>query len=92
MIGIFEDGRYNQAHPKQMPIQPLHPAPPIHMGRGDDHLEDIPMPKPTPPANADDPAQSQRFIDMAREIEADETSEALDRALEKVIAIPPDKS
>lgn len=38
----------------------------------------------------DDPAQSQRFIDMAREVEADESSEALERALQKIIR-PPQK-
>ena len=52
----------------------------------------MPTPKPVLPPDADDPAQSQRFIDMAREVEADEASEALDRALEKVISIPPDQS
>ena len=34
---------------------------------------------------ADDPAQSQRFIDMARELGADEEPEAFERALGKVI-------
>lgn len=37
---------------------------------------------------ADDPEQSQRFIDMAREVEADETPGALNRALDKVIPPP----
>lgn len=41
--------------------------------------------KPTPPRNADDPEQSRRFIDMAREVEADETPGALDRAFDKII-------
>jgi len=44
--------------------------------------------KPEPPANADDVEQSRRFIDMAREVEADETPGALDRVLEKVIKRP----
>ncbi len=38
--------------------------------------------KPPPP---DDPAQSKRFIDMAREVEADEDPEAFERAFEKVV-------
>jgi len=37
-----------------------------------------PEPKP------DDPAQSKRFIDTAREREADETEEGADRAFKKV--------
>jgi len=41
--------------------------------------------KPTIPPNADDPAESKRFIDMAREVEVDESPGALERALEKVI-------
>ena len=49
----------------------------------------MPPPKPIPPLDADHPTQSQRFIDMAREVEADEAPEALDRALEKVIKPTP---
>jgi hypothetical protein len=45
----------------------------------------MPDKKPTP----DDPAEYQRFIDMAREIEADESPEAIDRAFDKVIPRPP---
>jgi hypothetical protein len=45
--------------------------------------------KPKPPDNADDPAQSQRFIDMAKEVEADETPGATERAFEKVIKDKP---
>jgi hypothetical protein len=41
-----------------------------------------------PPPNADDPAQSRRFIDMAREVEADETPGATDRAFDKVLKSP----
>ncbi len=37
--------------------------------------------KPTP----DDPQESKRFIDMAREIEADESAETFERAFEKVV-------
>lgn len=53
----------------------------------------VPMParKPEPPPEADDPEQSRRFIDMAREIEADETPGAMDRAFEKVIRNPGSK-
>jgi hypothetical protein len=40
----------------------------------------MPTRKPPVPANADDPAKSQRFIDIAREVEADETPGALARA------------
>lgn len=32
----------------------------------------------------DDPAQSKRFVDKAREVEADETEEGADRAFKKV--------
>ncbi len=39
--------------------------------------------KPTPPP--DNPEQSKRFIDMAREVEADESPEAFERAFEKVV-------
>lgn len=45
-------------------------------------------PKPQP----DDPAESKRFIDMARTIEADEGSkgrEAFDRAFKKVVKVLP---
>jgi len=42
--------------------------------------------KPTPPAKPDDPEQSKRFIDMAREIGADERPEAIDEAFKKVIS------
>jgi hypothetical protein len=34
---------------------------------------------------ADDEAQKQRFIDAAREAEADETKEGADRAFKKVV-------
>ena len=37
----------------------------------------------------DDPEQSQRFIDMAREVEADEDPKAFERAFRKVIADAP---
>ena len=38
-------------------------------------------PKPKP----DNPKQFKRFIEMAREVEVDESPEALDRALNKVV-------
>ena len=41
--------------------------------------------KPRPPRNADNPEQSRRFIDMAREVEVDEAPGATDRAFDKVI-------
>ncbi len=34
----------------------------------------------------DDPKQSKRFIDKAREIEADESEEGAERAFKKVVA------
>jgi hypothetical protein len=33
----------------------------------------------------DDPAQSKRFVEAARQIEADETGEAFRRAFEKIV-------
>lgn len=39
--------------------------------------------KPLP--QQDDPEQSKRFIDMAREVEADEDPEAFDRAFDQVV-------
>ncbi len=48
----------------------------------------MPNPKPTP----DNPEQSQRFIDMAREVGADENPEAFERALEKVTNVANIKS
>lgn len=38
-----------------------------------------------PKQEPDDKAQSERFIEKARELEADETGEAFDRALGKVL-------
>ena len=52
----------------------------------------MPEPKPhplDPPAEADDPEQSRRFLDIAREVGADESPGALDRALDKII--PPSR-
>lgn len=41
--------------------------------------------KPKP----DDPAEYQRFLDMAREVEAEEDEGALDRAFTKVVHVKP---
>ena len=38
-----------------------------------------------PKSQPDDPEQFKRFIDMAREVEADESEGAMDRAFNKVI-------
>jgi len=43
------------------------------------------------PTRLNDPAEYQRFLDMAREVEVDQTPGALDRAFEKVIRPPPRK-
>lgn len=40
----------------------------------------------------DDPAQSKRFIDTAREIEADESEEGADKAFKKVAPKPSKQS
>jgi len=42
-----------------------------------------------PKTPRDDPEQSKRFIDMAREIGADERPEAVDEAFKKVIPSKP---
>jgi hypothetical protein len=39
--------------------------------------------KPNP--KSDDPAQSKRFIEAARELETDETGEAFERVFKKVV-------
>lgn len=36
----------------------------------------------------DDPAQSKRFIETAKQVEADETDEAAQRAFKKVVGKP----
>jgi hypothetical protein len=41
--------------------------------------------KPKPEAKPDDPAESQRFIDVALELGADEAPEAFEKAFKKVI-------
>ena len=44
-------------------------------------------PKPKP----DDPAQSKRFIEAARDAQADETQEGADRAFKKAVRPPKPK-
>ena len=44
-----------------------------------------------PPPGADDPDEAQRFIDMAREVEADESPDALDRAFDRIMRPPSSK-
>jgi hypothetical protein len=46
------------------------------------------MTKPKPKPKPDDPEQSKRFIEAAREAEADETEEGADRAFKKVTLRP----
>ena len=43
------------------------------------------MAKPKPKLKPDDKAQSERFIEKAREIEADESGKMFERTLKKVI-------
>jgi hypothetical protein len=45
--------------------------------------------KPNPPP--DDPEQSKRFIEIAREVEADGSKEGFDRAFKKVASAKPRK-
>jgi hypothetical protein len=40
--------------------------------------------KPSPPA--DNPEEFKRFLDMAREVEADEAPDAVDRAFKRVVS------
>jgi len=40
---------------------------------------------PKPPSKSDNPEQSRQFIDMAREVETDESPEAPDRAFARVV-------
>jgi hypothetical protein len=44
----------------------------------------MPTRKPEPPTQADDLDQSKRFIDMAREVKADERPERFEKAFDKV--------
>jgi hypothetical protein len=45
--------------------------------------------KPKPPP--DDPEQSKRFIDLAREVEAEGSKEEFERAFKKVAKVRPKK-
>jgi hypothetical protein len=48
----------------------------------------MPTRKPQVPPGADDPAEPMRFIDMAREVEVDESPGAFDRVFGKVTGTP----
>ena len=48
----------------------------------------MPARKPLSPRPSNDPAEYQRFLDMAREVGADEDSAALDRAFQRVVKAP----
>jgi hypothetical protein len=50
----------------------------------------MPARKLQAPRPIEDPAEYQRFLDMAKEVEADETPGALDRAFDKVVRPPTD--
>ena len=45
----------------------------------------MPQPPRNPKPKPDNPEQSKRFIDMAREVGVDESPDALDRAFDAVI-------
>ncbi len=45
----------------------------------------------TLPSNVDDPEQSRRFVDMAREVEADEDPATFERALDRIARHQPAK-
>lgn len=47
------------------------------------------MTKETRSKDKDDPAQSKRFIEAAREAEADETEEGANRAFKRIAKAPP---
>ena len=47
------------------------------------------MTKQPPKPKQDNPAQSQRFIDAAKEAGVDETGEAFDKAFKKIITTVP---
>lgn len=44
----------------------------------------MPARKPSPPRNADNPEQSRRFIDTARQLEAEEPAEDVDLILRRL--------
>ena len=45
----------------------------------------MPTRKPRPSAKPDSPEQYRRFVEAAREAEADESPDAMDRAFERVV-------
>ena len=45
-----------------------------------------------PASKPDDPEQSKRFIETAKEVEADEDTDALENALTKIVTVRPPKS
>jgi hypothetical protein len=47
--------------------------------------------KPKPGTKPDNPEQYRRFVETAREAEADESPDALDRAFERVVGKPKPK-
>lgn len=47
-------------------------------------------PSPKRSLSPDDPEQSKRFLETAKEVEASEDPEALTRALKKIIPLPKD--
>ena len=46
--------------------------------------DQAPEPDPEAPARMDDPEQSRRFIELARELECDESEEAFERIFARV--------
>jgi len=46
--------------------------------------------KPTPKKKLTDKERHKRFVDMAHEVEADESQEAFDRAFDKVVSPKPE--
>jgi hypothetical protein len=46
----------------------------------------MPEPKQDVPITPGDPAEYQRFLDMARELGADEDPEAIDRAFDRIVS------
>ena len=50
-----------------------------------------PKPLPKPPAKADDPEQSKRFIATAREVGATEDEEEAERAFKRVVSPKPSR-
>ena len=49
----------------------------------------MPTSKPKPPRQSDDPAEYDRFVEIARSLGVDEAPDALDRAFDRVIPPTP---